>query len=278
MELSKHRDFEVLDAMFAVAEITELDFDRVCRTNLSTWWSAIFDKLIERGECQPLERKEFAGTYNGAKVLTPKKGKYKNVVVVDAKSLYPSVGINYNLSFDTINCSCCQNDPDAKLCRIIPNEFTKDCKFVNPKTDWICKQREGAFPSKLKVLKILINGGYGVFDSLKEFQQRFKEKYDIELEIKNRYDKLLLSAGKKHYIGVEKGVLDNVGFEGEKSDRYEFFHIIYSQLLDDILTKEIDPLLNVRKAFSDLDSDKVDSKLLIISLRVNQDPGDYVLV
>ena len=182
MDLSKYRDFEVLDAMLAIAEITELDFDRVCRTNLSTWWGAIFDKLIERGECQPLERKEFTGTYKGAEVLTPKKGKYNNVVVIDAKSLYPSVGINYKLSFDTINCSCCQNNPDARLSGIIPNEFTKDCKFVNPKTDWICKQREGAFPSKLKVfkaerlkqkdlgnkakqhaLKILINGGYGVF-------------------------------------------------------------------------------------------------------------------
>jgi hypothetical protein len=38
MELSKYNDFEVLDAMLAVAEITELDFEKVCRTNLSTWW------------------------------------------------------------------------------------------------------------------------------------------------------------------------------------------------------------------------------------------------
>ena len=153
MDLSKYNNCEVLDSMLAVAEITELDFERVCRTNLSTWWSAIFNKLIKQGQCQPLERREFTGTYKGAEVLTPKKGKYHNVIVVDAKSLYPSVGINYNLSFDTINCLCCQNNPDAKLSRIIPNEFTKDCKFVNPETDWICKHREGAFPSKLKVFK-----------------------------------------------------------------------------------------------------------------------------
>ena len=53
MELSKHNDFEVLDAMFAISEITELDFELVCRTNLSKWWSAIFDKMVKDGECQP---------------------------------------------------------------------------------------------------------------------------------------------------------------------------------------------------------------------------------
>jgi DNA polymerase elongation subunit (family B) len=108
MELSKYNDFEVLDAMLAVAEITELDFEKVCRTNLSTWWGAIFDKLIRDGKCPPLAKLEFTGSYKGAEVLLPKKGLYNNIVVVDAKSLYPSVGINYNLSFDTINCGCCK--------------------------------------------------------------------------------------------------------------------------------------------------------------------------
>lgn len=36
MELSKHNNFEVLDAMFAISEITGLDFGHVCRTNLTT--------------------------------------------------------------------------------------------------------------------------------------------------------------------------------------------------------------------------------------------------
>jgi DNA polymerase elongation subunit (family B) len=153
MDLSKYNNFEVLDAMFSVAEITGLDLEKVCRTNLSTWWGAIFDKLIREGKCPPLIKREFEGTYKRADVLSPKKALYNNTVVVDAKSLYPSVGIKYNLSFETINCDCCANNPDAKLNKLIPDKFTKDCVFVNASTDWICRQRVGAFPDRLIIFK-----------------------------------------------------------------------------------------------------------------------------
>ena len=115
------------------------------------------------------------------KLLEPKQGFYHNVMVVDATSLYPSVGINYNLSFDTINCKCCKDDPNAKISVTLDDKFLKDCKFVN-KDSWICKKEIGAFPRKLRLfkserlkqkelgnkskqlaLKILINGGYGLF-------------------------------------------------------------------------------------------------------------------
>ena len=118
MELSKHNNFEVLDAMLAISEITGLDFERVCRTNLTTWWGTFFDQMIERGEClEPFNifDKEDITKYKGALVLNPKQGLYRNTVVVDASSLYPTMGIHYNLSFDTINCKCCKNNPRAKV-------------------------------------------------------------------------------------------------------------------------------------------------------------------
>ena len=55
MELSKHNNYEVLNAMLAISEITGLEFGRVCRTNLTTWWGNLFDQMIECGECsEPL--------------------------------------------------------------------------------------------------------------------------------------------------------------------------------------------------------------------------------
>jgi hypothetical protein len=51
MELSKHNNFEVLDAMLAISEITGLDFERVCRTNLTTWWGTLLDQMVQNGEC-----------------------------------------------------------------------------------------------------------------------------------------------------------------------------------------------------------------------------------
>jgi DNA polymerase I len=169
--------------MYAISEITGLDFELVCKTNLSKWWSAIFDKMVKDKECQAriAAATSFNGTYyEGAEVLTPKQGVYHNVAVVDAVSLYPSVAINYNISFDTINCACCKDDAHARI--TLDSEFLKDCKFINQDNCWICRQKEGAFPKKLKVfkaerlkqkrlgnnskqlaLKILINGAYGCF-------------------------------------------------------------------------------------------------------------------
>jgi DNA polymerase I len=138
--------------------------------------------MIKTKECQPRTFTSFSSTYyEGAEVLVPKQGFYHNVVVVDAISLYPSVAINYNISFDTVNCTCCKDDPSASI--TLGSEFLKDCKFIKQDNNcWICKQKEGAFPKKLKVfkgerlkqkkicnsskqlaLKILINGAYGCF-------------------------------------------------------------------------------------------------------------------
>jgi len=42
-------------------------------------------------------------SYTGAFVMTPLAGIHKNVAYIDLKSLYPSIILNYNLSFDTID-------------------------------------------------------------------------------------------------------------------------------------------------------------------------------
>ena len=41
-------------------------FERVCRTNVSTWWGSVFDKMVKNGECQRKIETTFSGTYRGA--------------------------------------------------------------------------------------------------------------------------------------------------------------------------------------------------------------------
>jgi Bifunctional DNA primase/polymerase, N-terminal len=53
MQLSQHNNSEVLDAMKAISEVTGLEFEKVCRTGLSTWWATIYDQAIINGECKP---------------------------------------------------------------------------------------------------------------------------------------------------------------------------------------------------------------------------------
>ena len=90
-----------------------------------------------------VQQHHFSGTYEGAEVLVPKQGLYHNVVVVDAISLYPSVAINYNISFDTVNCTCCKDNPSARI--TLDSEFLKDCKFIKQDNCWICKQKKVLF-------------------------------------------------------------------------------------------------------------------------------------
>lgn len=60
-----------------------------------------------------------------------------------------------------------------------------------------------------------------------------------------------------------------------KSDRPEFFHKVYDQLIEDIIKQEIDPLPNLRKAISDLDSNQVEPDLLKISKVMNKELEAY---
>ena len=80
--------------------------------------------------------------------------------------------INYNISFDTVNCLCCKDDKSARV--------PKDICSV--RDDWICRKVKGVFNRadgafyfrEIKAakdrngtqspgLKVLINSGYGVF-------------------------------------------------------------------------------------------------------------------
>jgi len=175
MDLSKTNSGQVMSLMQAIAELTGLSLEHICHSNLSTWWTKVFNDI----RCIPSQfsrqdeeaRNQQLPEYQGGLVIEPKRGLYRNLKVVDVVSLYPSVAILYNISFDTVNCACCINREDAKV-----------SADVIDKDYWICKKREGAFPKKLREfkeervrhkhlgnevkqlgLKILINGGYGMF-------------------------------------------------------------------------------------------------------------------
>jgi DNA polymerase I len=72
--------------------------------------------------------------YEGGIVIEPKKGIYHDLKVVDVVSLYPSMAILHNISFDTVNCECCSGRQNAQ----IPSE-------VLDKGYWICKQKKVHF-------------------------------------------------------------------------------------------------------------------------------------
>lgn len=127
-----------------------------------------------------IDAKKSARKYKGAIVLEPVKGLHHDVYFFDVTSLYPTMIIKYNLSPETVNCSCCKNNPKAK--EFYTTELIKDCKHIPKHGYWICQRKTGLFTKILQELtekrieykerglevesqaiKAIINSGYGVF-------------------------------------------------------------------------------------------------------------------
>jgi DNA polymerase I len=253
MQLSKHNNnSEVLDAIKSISEITGLDFERVCRTGISTWWAAIFDNMIFNGECEApalsssnrwkQEPTELA--YTGGRVLQPKKGLYHNLMVVDVASLYPTIAVLHNISLDTVNCECCKDISESR----IGTEITKDCK-IEKGGYWICRQKEGAFPKKLKIfkeerikqknlgnqvkqlaLKILINSGYGVFGN------KYFKYYDPRVAE-------LITAYGRYTLTTMQQIAKGMGFEIVYGDTDSLF-LYHNNNIDTTIGKNIEELIS----------------------------------
>src|SRR3989338_11288125 len=71
-------------------------------------------------------------TYQGAFVYEPKPGLYKDIVVFDFRSLYPTILSSHNIGPDTIDCECCR---DASQAIDDGNE-----------RHWFCSRKKGFIP------------------------------------------------------------------------------------------------------------------------------------
>tara|TARA_Y100000310_G_scaffold281722_1_gene302380 strand:- start:19553 stop:22003 length:2451 start_codon:yes stop_codon:yes gene_type:complete len=67
--------------------------------------------------------------YKGAFVFDPQPGLYKNIVVFDYLSLYPTIIGSHNIGPETLNCDCCKDEP-----KFAPTEEDKI---------WFCQKNKG---------------------------------------------------------------------------------------------------------------------------------------
>lgn len=188
MKLSKHNNYEILDLMNAISIITDIPFDKVCHTGISTWWTNIITNKINNGECKLPAAKVSKQKYIGGEVIAPATGYYNSqpTLVLDVKSLYPTMMINHNISFDTINCDCCRLNSSALVATEIMDLINRNLSDERKRKEpyWICRKYKGIVPRLLiqyreerfrqqelgnnlmqLALKNLINGIYGLFGS-----------------------------------------------------------------------------------------------------------------
>ncbi len=127
-----------------------------------------FDEIKERQKT----------TYEGGFVKEPEVGLHKGIAVVDFASLYPSIIATYNISIDTLNCSCCKDSgykiPDFPywFCKnnkgfesqaveellIERLELKKQLKKLNPESHEYIE-----LDTKQRALKTIINASYGYY-------------------------------------------------------------------------------------------------------------------
>lgn len=162
MLLAQYNNCLVLRLMKAFSKYAEMDYFRICNTDVSKWYENKYEKMIDRGEVTldhtpnyRLEKQEYGGGHH----TIPKKGFFYDSVVyeLDVKGMYPSIIIKNNLSFDTLNCNCCKNESTAYLNQNtidLINEYLIEKKIKrNVSKYWICQKRRGALP--LILLKVL---------------------------------------------------------------------------------------------------------------------------
>ncbi len=108
MLLAQYNNCLVLRLMKEFSKYAEMDYFKVCNTDVSKWYENKYVKMISRGEITldhtpnyKLEKQEYGGGHH----TIPKKGFFYDAVVyeLDVKGMYPFIIIKNNLSFDTLN-------------------------------------------------------------------------------------------------------------------------------------------------------------------------------
>jgi DNA polymerase elongation subunit (family B) len=128
-------------------------------------------------------------------------------------------------------------------------------------------------------LFIRYNGHIGIINRqeiISKLQQECRKQLGIEVEHTKTYQRAIISDKKKHYIGWTgiEGNLDIIGMEGDKNDRPQWINTVFRQTVHDIFTNR-NPIINLKQAISDLESDNVNHEFLKRSNRLSKNPQDY---
>jgi len=114
--------------------------------------------------------------YAGGITLEPLRGMFENVIVVDFASLYPTIIRNLNLSYETINCKCCNYRPHPDLphvvCRRRKGLVATIVGTLRDLRVYVYKRlakstsdprQRLVYDAVQRALKVFINASYGVF-------------------------------------------------------------------------------------------------------------------
>jgi len=178
MRLAQYNNCLAPRIMKIFAGYAQMDYYRTCHTDISTWYANRYKKMLESGQCTlsytpnyTLPKQRIGGGHH----TTPSKGFFAgiNIYELDIKGQYPSIVINNNISFDTLNCTCCKYNSNAHLRKetidTINEQLQENKISRRVERYWVCKKRRGAFP---KVLEQVLSDRDRYLNLLKEEKDR----------------------------------------------------------------------------------------------------------
>ncbi len=128
--------------MVKIVNLPIYDVNRMGFSQLVEWYvmkqAPQFNEIATNKPSHDEVQQRRLNTFQGAFVYEPKPGLYKDIVVFDFRSLYPTILGSHNIGLDTIDCSCCEN-----IAKIIPDETEKH---------WFCTKRKGFIPTLIEDL------------------------------------------------------------------------------------------------------------------------------
>ncbi|BAJ51363.1 DNA polymerase I [Candidatus Caldarchaeum subterraneum] len=167
----------ILRLMAVISRISKMPIEDVCRHGVSGWIKNLLYWEL-RGRNWLIPRKDElitakGGTttkaiiegkkYRGALVVEPVPGIHFNVTVLDFASLYPSILKEYNLSFETINCS-------HEKCRT---------NNIPETTHWVCREKRGVQSSIIGVIRDIRVRWYKPMASNKSLDPVTRSWYEV---------------------------------------------------------------------------------------------------
>jgi DNA polymerase elongation subunit (family B) len=159
IKLIERNNYEIFNILRCIAQISGLDFKLVCHAGIGKAWESIIYRMIQAGECsRPLATDRLKKKkYSGGFVLQPEPKSYIiPIEIFDVKGLYPTVMTLHNLSFETVCCSCCGNNPASMVPQEIMDSIneglqqkikSKEAYQLERRSEgyWICLKKQRSY-------------------------------------------------------------------------------------------------------------------------------------
>ena len=146
----------MLPQIYELARVTgqpPFDVSRMRYSQLVEW--LFMRKAHVIGEISPnrpkfdeIKRRRMYPAYTGGYVHPPKEGIHENIALYDFASLYPSITITHNVSPETLDCMCCQ---DEGKCSDTLKGTSRPSR-VPEGEHYFCRKHKGFIPAILEEL------------------------------------------------------------------------------------------------------------------------------